>query len=316
LTNNTFENDYFLDFTDITRHNLIKNMKRPPVIVVQIVHITGPLKGEIQTFSEGRISIGRNPTCHVHFPPDITCVSRNQADIIREDNQFKVIDHSTNGTFVNGKQVTETYLKNGDILEFSQGGPKVSFLTTIQEMEVDSARLSPSVQQLPGKEVPPRFEKKLIRPARETREEASIQETSTPLIIQYGPTIRSFNKLPVTIGRNPTCDFVLDIPSILNVHAQVFYSLNQYWIKDLTSQRSLRLNRKPIELQAPLTINDEIALSPQGPAFRVVGEGRLAEVSEPVSEKPMIKPQQEGPQAKESEGLLTKFKEYLDKLLR
>jgi pSer/pThr/pTyr-binding forkhead associated (FHA) protein len=292
-------------------------MKRPPDIVVQLVHISGPWKGEIQTFSENRITIGRNPTCHLHFPPDLTDLSRDQAEILREGNQFKVIDHSTNGTFVNGKQVTEAYLKNGDILEFSQGGPKVSFLTTIQEMEGESLQPSLSAEKAErDKAAQPRFEKKFIKPAQMAREEASVQETGKTLIIQYGPTIRSFNKLPVTIGRNPTCDFVLDNPSILNVHAQVFYSLNQYWIKDLTSQKAVRLNHKTIEIQAPLTINDEIALSPHGPLFRVVGEGRLAEVSEALVEKPMTGPQQEIPQQKESEGLLSKVKAYLDQILR
>lgn len=36
-------------------------MKRPPVIVVQLIHIEGPLKGEIQEFPESAISIGHQP---------------------------------------------------------------------------------------------------------------------------------------------------------------------------------------------------------------------------------------------------------------
>jgi pSer/pThr/pTyr-binding forkhead associated (FHA) protein len=292
-------------------------MKHPPVIVVQLVHIAGPKKGQIETFSEGTISIGRNPTCNLCFPPDFTGISRNHADIVRDGNQFKLIDHSTNGTFVNGKQVTEAYLKNGDILEFSQGGPKVSFLTEVQDVSIESAKPLPSSQkevpvERPVQEIP----KRLIRPAQEKPEEPSAQVTSTSLIIQYGPTIRSFNKMPVTIGRNPTCEFALDLPAILNIHAQIFYSQNQYWIKDLTSQRSVSINRQPIGLQAPFAINDEIALSPNGPVFRVVGEGRLAEVEEPLAEKSLTRPRQQEPETKEPEGLLPKVKKYLREKLR
>jgi len=108
-------------------------MKRPPIIVIQLVHIVGPLKGEIQEFIEPAISIGRHPSCQVRFPADLATVSRKHAEITREGNQFKVIDHSANGTFVNGKQVKESLLKDGDVLEFSKGGPKVSFLTQMKE---------------------------------------------------------------------------------------------------------------------------------------------------------------------------------------
>ncbi len=108
-------------------------MKRPPVIVVQLIHIQGPLKGEIQDFSESAILIGRLPSCHLRFPNDLAYISRKHAEIVREGNQFKLIDHSANGTFVNGKKVKETYLKDGDVLTFSEGGPKVSFLTQMKE---------------------------------------------------------------------------------------------------------------------------------------------------------------------------------------
>jgi pSer/pThr/pTyr-binding forkhead associated (FHA) protein len=292
-------------------------MKRPPVIVVQLVHISGPLKGEIQTFSEECITIGRNPGCYLHFPPDLTCVSRNQAEIVREGNQFKLIDHSSNGTFVNGKQATEAYLKNGDILEFSQGGPKVSFLTEIREAPVEAARPSrPPVREEPGPAPQPAAQRRIIQPVREQRDDIPADEICKTLTIQYGPTIRSFNKLPVTLGRKSTCEFVLDDPAVLDRHAQVFYSQDKYWIKDLSGQNSVLLNNMPIGLQAPLKIGDEIALSPRGPMFRFVGEGRLAEISRPAAEIPSPGKQKDIPGEKESGGLLAKFRKYLDEKLK
>ena len=108
-------------------------MKQPTAIIVQLVHIHGPMKGEIQEFSGNEITIGRHTSCNLQFPRDIVVISRNHASIIREGNRFKIVDHSTNGTFVNGERITEAYLKNGDVILFTQGGPKVSFLTRIDE---------------------------------------------------------------------------------------------------------------------------------------------------------------------------------------
>ena len=61
-------------------------MTDKPAIVVQLVHIEGPLKGEIQEFLEPEISIGRHPSCQVQFPKDLTIISRKHGQIIREGN--------------------------------------------------------------------------------------------------------------------------------------------------------------------------------------------------------------------------------------
>ncbi|MBW2248803.1 MAG: FHA domain-containing protein [Deltaproteobacteria bacterium] len=265
-------------------------MANIPVIVIQLIHIEGPLKGEIQDFSDPEISIGRHSSCHVQFPKDLRIISREHARIIREGNRFKLMNLSQNGTYLNGKRIPEAYLKDGDVLMFAQGGPKVSFLTRIEEGRpaVDiSTSASPEPPQappiIPPAEPPPAPPVQAKpRPA----PEISIQNTQVPLIIQYGPTLRSFNELPVTIGKGPGCDFILDHPSLLNQHAQLFYSQNQYWIKDLTGQQSVSVNGQPIHIQAPLNPDSRLSLSPQGPRFRFLEGGRLAEIEEPVPEFP------------------------------
>jgi pSer/pThr/pTyr-binding forkhead associated (FHA) protein len=128
-------------------------MMQPIPIIVQLVHIHGPLKGEIQEFSFPEILIGRHAACNLRFPQDLVVISRKHANIIREGNRFKIVDHSTNGTFVNGKRVSEAYLKNGDVIFFTEGGPKVSFLTRVpapSEVLPDAPKPPEAV------EVPPR----------------------------------------------------------------------------------------------------------------------------------------------------------------
>ena len=110
-------------------------MSSIPHITVQLVHMQGPLKGEIQELADSEIRIGRQPDCQVHFPKDMVTLSRIHARIVREGNRFKLIDQSTNGTYVNGQRMAEAYLKDGDVLMFADGGPKVSFLTQIGDAQ-------------------------------------------------------------------------------------------------------------------------------------------------------------------------------------
>jgi pSer/pThr/pTyr-binding forkhead associated (FHA) protein len=269
-------------------------MANIPVIVIQLIHIEGPLKGEIQEFSNPEIFIGRHSSCHIQFPKDLRIVSRKHARIIREGNRFKLMNLSKNATYLNGKRIPEAYLKDGDVLMFAHGGPKVSFLTRIEESRPAAGISTPVTPEPP--QAPPIISPAEPPPAPPVQAksrpapEISIQNTQVPLIIQYGPTLRSFNELPVTIGKGPGCDFILDHPSLLNKHAQLFFSQNQYWVIDLTGQQSVFINDQPINIQAPLNPDNRLALSPQGPRFRFLEGGRLAEIEEPIPESPVDTP--------------------------
>ena len=262
-------------------------MKSRPHIIVQLVHIEGPLKGEIQEFSESEISIGRHSSCHLRFPKDATLISRKHARIVREGNRFKLIDHSSNGTFVNGKRVKETYLKDGDVLAIAERGAKVSFLTKIMDSKHETEG-APSTSPWKETPMPPDLEEPVLQahPEISVKEEVLVQNVQVPLIIQFGPTLRSFKELPVTIGKNPSCDFTLDHPNILDRHAQIFFNQDQYWVKDLTGQKLVSIKGVPVRFEAPLSPDSVLSLSPQGPEFRFLGGGRLAEIEESLSADP------------------------------
>ena len=110
-------------------------MPQVPNITVQLVHIQGPLKGQIQDFSQFPVHIGRHSSCQVRFDKDLTTLSRRHARIDRQGNRFRIIDASTNGTYVNGKRIADVYLRDGDVITFSENGPKASFLTKIEAGE-------------------------------------------------------------------------------------------------------------------------------------------------------------------------------------
>ena len=303
--------------------------------MVQLVHISGPRKGEIQEFSESTITIGRKPSNHIMFPANLTSISRDHAEIVRDGNRFRLLDHSTNGTFVNGKRIQEAYLRDGDVLMFAEGGPKVSFLTQTKEgvAPVETAppprrkefreEAKQPVRPEPAKAreeriIPePLFHPEVAPPRVEKPEPVVVQKTQVPLVIQYGPIIRSYKMVPVVIGKHPGCDFVLQHPALYDQHIQIFFNENRYWVKDLTGKALVQINNHPVGFDAQLNVNDEIALSPQGPVFRFLGEGRLAEISEPAAEEP-VEPvrgtdaaSRDVPHDEASKGLFSKLRKHL-----
>ncbi|MBI5557788.1 MAG: FHA domain-containing protein [Deltaproteobacteria bacterium] len=307
-------------------------MKTAPEIIVQLIHIEGPLKGQIQELSDPEIRIGRHPSCQLRFPADYNIISRQHATITREGNRFKLTDQSANGTIVNGKKIKEVYLKDGDVITIAEGGPKVSFLTEVRELFASPAQPAPqplfsqtsayqppppqqqppppqqpqyqpppqqqphyqppAPQPLPRENIapsyappePPVFKpaQAPIPPARQPEPPAPPRESKEPLIIQYGPTLRSFNKLPLRIGRHPSCEFQLDHPGIIDMHAEIYFADGEYWVRDLTGQQLITVNRNPAGQGVALRQNDELFLSPNGPFFQFLGKGRLGELERPV----------------------------------
>lgn len=283
-----------------------------PNIIIQLVHIEGPQKGEIQELSDPEIIIGRHPDCQVQFPKNLVTLSRRHARIVREGNRFKIVDQSTNGTFVNGKQVKEAYLKDGDVITFAEGGPKVSFLTQVSDQPAPQTTAQPEqpahAPQPPvapprpaAPPVQPAPVQQPVPPAPQGDAAPSIQTANVPFAIQYGPALKSFQILPITLGKGSRCDFVINHPAMNDQQVQFFFAQDRYWIKDLTGANSVTINGMPIQTQAPLEPNMQVALSAQGPRFRFLGGGRLAEIEDPLPEQsppPSPEPSQPQPEAK------------------
>lgn len=74
---------------------------------------------------EGEIILGRNPDCSLRL--DLDQVSRQHVRIYFIDDEYYLEDlQSTNGTFVNGVQVTRSVLRNNDLIEI--GSTKIYFV--------------------------------------------------------------------------------------------------------------------------------------------------------------------------------------------
>ena len=280
----------------------------PPVpnIIVQLVHIQGPLKGQIQDFSQFPVYIGRHSSCQVRFGKDLTTISRRHARIVRQGNRFRIIDASTNGTYVNGKRIADVYLRDGDVITFTENGPKASFLTKIEagDAPVTHARSAQPAQPIPPSPVSPAHAQMpasapVTPPAVPSTPpphppepcltlgpglEIPVISANAPLVIQFGPTLQSYNLLPVTIGTDPACDFVIANDALARRHIQIFFSENEYYAKDLTERGMVSINGRPVGAQSVIAQGAELSLTHQGPRFRFLGGGRLAEIQDVVSE--------------------------------
>ena len=86
--------------------------------------------GETQQIIVDAIEIGRDPKCQVRFDESFTTVSRRHAAIVRDGDNWKLVQLSqTNSTYLNGHKIQkEWYLQNGDEIQLSTNGPKLGFI--------------------------------------------------------------------------------------------------------------------------------------------------------------------------------------------
>ena len=86
--------------------------------------------GETQRIIVDEIEIGRDAKCQVRFDESFTTVSRRHAAIVKDGNNWKLIQLSkTNSTYLNGHKVEkEWYLQSGDEIQLSTNGPKLGFI--------------------------------------------------------------------------------------------------------------------------------------------------------------------------------------------
>jgi serine protease Do len=100
------------------------------------VHLSGSQRGRRETFGPAPTRIGTAPDCTLRFSAVADpAVSHHHAQVRFEDCAFLLTDlGSAAGTFVNGVQVTEVILQDGDLIELGQGGPRVRFRVYAQEV--------------------------------------------------------------------------------------------------------------------------------------------------------------------------------------
>ncbi|KKO20003.1 MAG: hypothetical protein BROFUL_01274 [Candidatus Brocadia fulgida] len=88
------------------------------------VHLTGSRRGNTEVFSIDTISIGTDAEASLHFDPEIDrSTSKYHAKIRLQECDYVLEDQgSVKGTLVNNRLVSKIILKDGDLIEFGDGG--------------------------------------------------------------------------------------------------------------------------------------------------------------------------------------------------
>ena len=87
-------------------------------------------RGEAQEIIIDEIELGRDAKCQVRFDESFPTVSRRHAAIIKEGDNWKLVQLSqVNSTYLNGHKIEkEWFLQNGDEIQLSTNGPKLGFI--------------------------------------------------------------------------------------------------------------------------------------------------------------------------------------------
>lgn len=85
--------------------------------------------GEKQEIMLDEVILGRETDCHVRFDENFTTVSRHHASIVKDGDNWRLIQLSKkNTTFLNGKAIQDSwYLQSGDEIQLAINGPKLIF---------------------------------------------------------------------------------------------------------------------------------------------------------------------------------------------
>ena len=182
--------------------------------------VQGDQVGPPRDFDRDVVRIGRDPSNDVVLT-DAAGVSRHHAELRYAGGEWRVVDlQSSNGTYVGGRRVTETRLRDGDEVQLAPQGPRlrVSLPTTLGDTAT-SARpavgVSPSTSV--GGPTAPRPEAARPEPARpEPPRPAPRPELPRPPATPSTDPTES-ELLPLRMGLDPVSSRGYLVPGVITV---------------------------------------------------------------------------------------------------
>lgn len=102
-------------------------------------HLEGSRAGQVDSFTQPVVVIGRAPDCHLVLDTD-KGVSGHHCEIRQAGGQFELVDsNSTNGTFVGDERIATQLLNSGDSIRFGWMGPvaRVEFDAAVRSVHPD-----------------------------------------------------------------------------------------------------------------------------------------------------------------------------------
>lgn len=101
----------------------------------------------------------------------------------------------------------------------------------------------------------------LIRDLRHESQKIMAQQFANITLIQDGGPAaleHQFNQMEIIIGRDPSCNLVINDTTVSSQHARLSYQRNQWWVEDLNSRNGTWLNEESVNRAVVLTNDDRI----------------------------------------------------------
>lgn len=88
----------------------------------------------------------------------------------------------------------------------------------------------------------------------------SIPEIKLTRQVETGEISYEFSKPDLVIGRDQTCDLILDEKTVSAEHARFSYHHGNWWVEDLQSRNGTLLNLESLSTSAVVVSGDELHL--------------------------------------------------------
>jgi pSer/pThr/pTyr-binding forkhead associated (FHA) protein len=201
--------------------------------MIELIFTKGPRAGERFAVKAKSLSIGRLEECDIEL--NQSNVSRKHATIKREGKRLTITDHrSGNGTFVNGKRISQSILRDGDVVRIGS----------------HTLRVEIHVEKTP----------------QTVKEMLSEQPTRRELISRFfikdrsgAPRQLEFAGDKLSLGRGEKCKLALDDEELSRLHATINFRAGCFELRDVGSANGTYLNGAPI-IEAEIKDGDTLEM--------------------------------------------------------
>jgi pSer/pThr/pTyr-binding forkhead associated (FHA) protein len=201
-------------------------------------------------FDQPVVTLGRLKENDIQLPH--STVSGFHAQILKEGENYYLVDRgSINGTFLNDQRLLageKKLLQDGDTLRIQSF--ELYFTSGVAVMPVDQGATIQVARQMVME----------LLGSRESQQEPRIIVMGGP---NNGKQIELTEGKTIIVGRGHQSDIVIDHPTISRKHAEVSFSWNGAFVKDLGSANGVYCNDVRIEGTYRLRDRDEVRLGQQ-----------------------------------------------------
>ncbi len=240
-----------ISFGQVEAEIVDQNQRRPTVITkavgkntmaaskAHLLGLPGKMNGQKYELSKNEMTIGRNPSNDICIEDPL--VSGQHARLTKSGSGWTLTDqNSTNGTFVNGKKISEQQIFSGDTIKFDQ---------------VEFSFISPGSENTSKTDVRPILKddtsKTGVRKGIGTTTQlvSTIETSGASITICEGadPASFPFKQQHITLGRGDDNDIIIDDPTVSKHHLEFHYQDGVWNVKDTGSANGCFLNGKKID---------------------------------------------------------------------